>query len=156
MYVAETESVASSVADFVSSIASLSISTPPTISTAVPLSQPNSLPQPSPDLNSVLGIKPSTSVAQAPLQSVSTSLTSSLPPSSVPTSAQSSDLGGFNLSMAAPLASNPGPVLPNATMSLGGESLVSSSNPPASILSASHLMSSSVPSQVYSNFAYTF
>ena len=146
---AETESIASSISDFVSSIASLSITTPPTISTAAPPSQPNPLPQPSPVLSSVLGIKPSTSTGSpAPVQSVSTSLTSALPPSSVPSSVQTSDLGGFNLSMAAPLASNASSVLSNPTMSLGGEALVTSSNPPASILSGSHLMSNSGPSQV--------
>lgn len=133
-----------------SSIASLSITTPPTISTATPPSQPNPLPQPSPVLGSVLGIKPSTStVSQAPVQSVSTSLTSSLPPSSAPSSVQTSDLGGFNLSMATPLVSNASSVLSNPTMSLGGEALVTSSNPPVSILSGSHLMSNSGPSQVF-------
>ncbi|XP_020611064.1 CCR4-NOT transcription complex subunit 3-like [Orbicella faveolata] len=144
----ETESIASSISDFVSSIASLSITTPPTISTATPPSQPNPLPQPSPVLSSVLGIKPSTStVSPAPVQSVSTSLTSTLPPSSVPSSVQTSDLGGFNLSMAAPLVSNASSVLSNPTMSLGGEALVTSSNPPAPILSGSHLISNSGPSQ---------
>ncbi|XP_078347171.1 CCR4-NOT transcription complex subunit 3-like isoform X2 [Oculina patagonica] len=144
----ETESIASSISDFVSSIASLSITSPPTISTATPPSQPNPLPQPLPVLSSVLGINPSTStVSQAPIQSVSTSLTSTLPPSSVPSSVQTTDLGGFNLSMAAPLVSNSSSVLSNPTMSLGGEPLVSSSNPQASILSGSHLMSNSGPSQ---------
>lgn len=144
----ETESIASSISDFVSSIASLSITTPPTISTATPPSQANPLPQPSPVLSSVLGIKPSTStVSPAPVQSVSTSLTSTVPPSSVPSSVQTSDLGGFNLSIAAPLVSNASSVLSNPTMSLGGEALVTSSNPPASILSGSHLMSNSGPSQ---------
>lgn len=144
----ESESAASSMADFVSSIASLSITTPPTISTAVPPPQCNSLPPASStSLSSVLGMKPATSATQVPIQSVSTSLTSSLPPSSVPVSAQASDLGGFNLSMTTPLSSNSGPVIPSSTMSKGGEPLVSSANPPASILSGSHLMSNSGPTQ---------
>lgn len=74
-------------------------------------------------------------------------MTSSLPPTSVPVSAQGSDLSGFNLSMTAPLSSNSGPVLPNSTVSMGSEPLVSSANPPASILSGSHLMSNSGPTQ---------
>jgi len=50
--------------------------------------------------------------------------------------------------MAAPLVSNASSVLSNPTMSLGGEALVTSSNPPAPILSGSHLISNSEPSQV--------
>ena len=145
---AETETISSSISDFVSSIASLSITTPPTISTATTPSQSNTLPQLSPVLSSVLGIKPSaSSVAQTQVQAASTSLTSSLPPSSVPLSAQGSDLSGFNLSMANSLVSNSGSVLSNPAMSMG-ESLVSTSNQPTSILSGSHLMSNSGPSQV--------
>ena len=147
-FFAETETISSSISDFVSSIASMSITTPPTISTATTPSPANTLPQPSPVLSSVLGIKPSTpSVAQTQVQAASASLTSSLPPSSVPSSVQGSDLSGFSLSMATPLVSNSGSVLSNPTMSMG-ESLVSSSNQPTSILSGSHLMSNPVPSQV--------
>lgn len=152
----ETENISSSICDLVSSIASMTIATPPTISTATTSSQPNPLPQPSPVLSSVLAVKSSTcSVAQTPVQSASTSMTSSLPPSSVPSSAQGpSDLGGFNLSMAAPLVSNSGSVLSNPTMSMG-DSLVSSSNQPTSILSGSHLISNSGPNQPSTSNSFT-
>ena len=148
---AETESIPSSMSDFVSSIASLSIASPPTISTATQPSQPNSMPQPSPGLSSVIGIKPATSsVVPTPVQSVSTSLTSSVPPSSVPSSVQSSDLSGFNLSMAPPMVSNSSSVLSNSTVSMGDPLVhVPSSNPPTSILNGSHLMSNPGVSQVF-------
>ena len=127
----------------------MSITTAPTISTATQPSQPNSIPQPSPVLSSVLGIKPATSSAvPSSVQSVSTSLTSSLPPSSVSSSGQTSDLSGFSLSMAAPLVSNSGSILSNSAMSMG-DPLVSSSNPSSSILSGSHLMSNPGVSQVF-------
>ena len=136
--------------DFVSSIASLSITSPPTISTATQPSQPNSM-QPSPVLSSVIGIKPATSsVVPTPVQSVSTSLTSSVPPSSVPSSVQSSDLSGFNLSMAPPMVSNSSSVLSSSTVSMGDPLVhVPSSNPPTSILNGSHLMSNTGVSQVF-------
>ena len=136
--------------DFVSSIASLSITSPPTISTATQPSQPNSM-QPSPVLSSAIGIKPVTSsVVPTPVQSVSTSLTSSVPPSSVPSSVQSSDLSGFNLSMAPPMVSNSSSVLSNSTVSMGDPLVhVPSSNPPTSILNGSHLMSNTGVSQVF-------
>lgn len=148
---AETESIPSSMSDFVSSIASLSITSPPTISTATQLSQPNSMPQPSPGLSSVIGIKPATSsVVPTPVQSVPTSLTSSVPPSSVPSSVQSSDLSGFNLSMAPPMVSNSSSVLSNSTVSMGDPLVhVPASNPPTSILNGSHLMSNPGVSQVF-------
>ncbi|XP_015763384.1 PREDICTED: CCR4-NOT transcription complex subunit 3-like isoform X2 [Acropora digitifera] len=137
----ETETAKSSMPEFVSSMASMSITTPPTILTAPTVSQGNSVPQPSPVLSSVLGVKSSTtSVAPASSQSVSTSMTSSLPSNSVPSSAQGPDIGGFTLSMASPHVSNSGPVLSNSTMSVE-DSLVSSSNQTTSILSGSHLMS---------------
>ena len=140
----------SSMSDFVSSIASLSITSPPTISTATQLSQSNSMPQPSPGLSSVIGIKPATSSVPTPVQSVSTSLTSSVPPSSVPSSVQSSDLSGFNLSMAPPMVSNSSSMLSNSTVSMGDPLVhVPSSNPPTSILNGSHLMSNTGVSQVF-------
>ena len=136
--------------DFVSSIASLSITSPPTISTATQPSQPNSM-QPSPVLSSVIGIKPATSsVVPTPVQSVSTSLTSSVPPSSVPSSVQSSDLSGFNLSMDPPMVSNSSSVLSNSAVSMGDPLVhVPLSNPPTSILNGSHLMSNTGVSQVF-------
>ena len=109
------------------------------------------MPQPSPGLSSVIGIKPATSsVVPTPVQSVSTSLTSSVPPSSVPSSVQSSDLSGFNLSMAPPMVSNSSSVLSNSTVSMGDPLVhVPSSNPPTSILNGSHLMSNPGVSQVF-------
>ncbi|CAH3181966.1 unnamed protein product [Porites evermanni] len=153
----ETESIPSSMSDFVSSIASLSITSPPTISTATQPSQPNSMPQPSPGLSSVIGIKPATSsVVPTPVQSVSTSLTSSAPPSSVPSSVQSSDLSGFNLSMPPPMVSNSSSVLSNSTVSMGEPLVhVPSSNPPTSILNGSHLMSNTGVSQASTSNSFS-
>ncbi|XP_068760566.1 CCR4-NOT transcription complex subunit 3-like isoform X2 [Montipora capricornis] len=146
-HIPETENIKTCISDFVSSIASMSITTPPAILTAPTPSQPTPVPQPSPVLSSVLGIKSLTSsVVSTPTQSVSTSMTSSLPPSSVPSSTQASDISGVKLSMYTPLVSNSSSVLSNSAISIG-DSLVSSSNQTTSILSGPHLMTNPVPTQ---------